>query len=123
MNMSNVARKGNRWAGFSIVALLSFAYAHAQNGLLLNCKLEGGYEDNQIYINEVKGYVIYNAQWTKSYEREREFKGDDGKPVLIYTSLEITFSDDNFLLASDSDSSFVFVKKTVLVSTLTEVLL
>ena len=110
MNDANASRKCKRWAGFSTVAVLSIAYA--QDGLLLNCKLEGGYEDNQIYINEGKGYVIYNAQLSQSYERKREFEGGDGKSVIIDVSLEITFSDDNILLARDSSASFVFVKKT-----------
>lgn len=86
--------------------------AYSLDGLLLDCRLEGGYPDIQIYINQVEGYVLYNAHLRDSYERQRAYKGETRGPVVIDEGLDITTNNDAFILASDDNSSFVFIKDT-----------
>jgi hypothetical protein len=75
--------------------------------------LKDGYPDTQIYINEVKRYVIYNAQFGDNYERKRVYKTDYGETQEIDVGMDITFNNDVFILASDNSASFVFMKETL----------
>ena len=76
------------------------------DGILFECKLNGGDSDNQIYINEEEGYVVYNAQNRKdgNYERKREYTvngGNEGPTRLLDDGLDIQANNELFIWASD----------------------
>ena len=62
MKKLSLARIILSWMVLSVIVTIYSGYAYSQSGIILNCELEGGYADNQIYINEAEGYILYNAQ-------------------------------------------------------------
>ena len=94
----------------SAIGLIFSGYAYSQGGVLLNCELEGGYDDNQIYINEDEGYVLYNAQLRESYERERVYQTESGGPMALDDGMEIAVNNDLFIIAKDLTHTFLFIK-------------
>lgn len=110
MKNFSVARSIPSWIVLSSIFTIYGDYAYSQSGVLLNCELEGGYPDNQIYINEVEGYVIYNAQYGEGYERQRVYETDSGESRKLDVGLDITLNNAALILASKESSSFVFVK-------------
>jgi len=92
--------------------------AHSDEGILLNCDRFDGEDEFQIYINETKKYVFYNAQLIQdgNYERTREAPvsgGKDGETTVVDLGLDIRINNSNFIIARNDDSTFVFVKKTM----------
>ena len=94
----------------SIIVTFCSGYAYSQGGVLLNCELEGGYDDNQIYINEDEGYILYNAQLRESYERERVYQTKSGEPMAIDDGMEIAVNNAAFIIAKDLTHTFLFIK-------------
>lgn len=98
----------------STIFTICSSNAYSQNGLLLNCELKDGYPNIQIYINEAKRYVIYNAQVLgNNYERKHVFKRDSGETQEIDIGMDITINNDALILANDDSASFVFIKETL----------
>lgn len=88
-------------------------FAYSQDGVLLSCEFEGGYPDNQIYIDEADRYVIYNAQLGESHERQRVFEDKSGGLSTLDVGMNITFNNEILILANDNSASFVFIKATL----------
>ena len=94
---------------------LGSSNAHAQDVILMNCDRYDGKHKFQIYVNEVEGYVLYNAQVRGSYEREREYAvvgGKEGETITIDDGLDIYINTDELIQAGDKDSTFFFAKDT-----------
>ena len=92
----------------------------ADEGVLLNCDRDNGEQEFQIYINEKKEYVLYNAQVRNTYEREREYFVRDSimderkdETAIVDEGLNIRVNNANFIIARDDNSTFVFVKETM----------
>lgn len=101
----------------SIFLLIFVTNALGEDGILLDCKLNGGYPDAQIYINEKEGYVLYEIGGLKTYERKREYYTTDTdgnrEATVIDDGLGITYTVDNrFILANDQRASFIYIKES-----------
>jgi hypothetical protein len=94
------------------VVVLFAGNAYSQDSVLLDCRLDGGYPDIQIYIDQLEGYVLYNAHLRDSYERKRTVEDEIRGHIVIDEGLDITANNDAFILASDESASFVLVKET-----------
>ena len=90
-------------------ALIGLCASPSHADVLLECKLKGGYPDVKLYINEQDGYILYNAQLRKTYERKRTYKGESG-PIVVDEGLDITVNNSKFIQAHDDNSSIVIVK-------------
>ena len=106
----------------SLLVTFDTGNTHAGEGMLLTCDLNDGAGPDkfQIYINEAKEYVLYNAQFRDSYERKGEYFVSDSltdenqeKTMVIDVGLDIRINNSNFIIARDDTSTFVFVKKTM----------
>lgn len=104
----------------SLLVTFSTGNTHAGEGVLLNCDRNDGADKFQIYINETKEYVLYNAQLRDSYERKGEYSVRDSlanenqeKTMVIDVGLDIRENNSNFIIARDDNATFVFVKKTM----------
>ncbi len=95
---------------------LSPAGVIADDGLMFECDRYDGEQNFQIYINELKGYVLYNAQTREGdFSREREYsmsEGGDGNVVVIDDGLDIYQNDRQLIRASNKNSSFILAKET-----------
>lgn len=96
---------------------LSFS---SDDGILLNCDRYEGTKDLQIYINEDKGYVLYNAQTRDNYDRTREYQvvgsassNSAKKTNIIDEGIDITENNSSFIIARDDRGTFVFTKKNL----------
>ena len=97
------------------ILALFCANAYGNDGILLNCDRWKGEQQFQIYINEAKGYVLYNAQFRDdNFEREREYRvegGEEGETTLIDDGIDIVLSNTMFIKANDQSATFQLSKK------------
>ena len=113
MEKTSAAETIRNWTILIVVVMTYSNYAYSQGGVLLSCELDGGYPDNQIYINEAEKYVIYNAQLGKNHERQRVFEDEPGSRSTIDVGMDITLNNDTLILANSNSESFVFIKTTL----------
>lgn len=90
--------------------------AMSGGGMVLDCDRYDGDQTFQIYVNELEGYVLYNAQHRKGdYSREREYSRADDPDrgtVVIDEGLDIYQNGPTLIRASSNDASFVLAKET-----------
>jgi hypothetical protein len=100
-----------------LLGVLFVDNAHSDEGILLNCDRLNGEDEFQIYINETKKYVLYNAQLIQdgNYERTREAPapgGKDGETIVVDFGLDIRINNSNFIIAREDAQDYILDIKT-----------